>query len=112
MTKNLKTFEAAKRALQILETQLATESKPDPRLKRSHKRVKRLLELLAVAESKYEIIHNRRVPTKVTERTAGAAKKAAPKKSAKKAASNVVELHAPKKAAAQARKRGSVKRSK
>jgi hypothetical protein len=78
-----------------------------------------MMELLAVAQTKYEIIHNRRVPAKVNERKAGDAAKPAKKTAAKKTpakkakkADNVVALHPAKKvAAATARARGSVKRS-
>jgi hypothetical protein len=99
MTKNLKNYAAARVALKKLEAQLATEAKADPRLKRGHGRIKRLLALVDTAEAKYEIVHGRRQPSK------------AKAKVAKKAKAKAAEP-APKAVAAAARKRAVAKRSK
>jgi hypothetical protein len=85
MTKNLKNYEAARASLDKLEAQLKAESKLDPRLKRGHGRVVRLLALLKVAEGKYEVIHGRKVPAKVAKKIAKS-KTASKKSGGKKAA--------------------------
>lgn len=115
MTINLKNFEAARKAIIALKAQIDGEYKHDPRLKRGAARGAALLRVLNIMQERYEVVMNRKVPAKVLAKKAGAkkaaAKKAAPKKAAKKA-SNVVELHPKKAAAAQATKKGNVKRSK
>jgi hypothetical protein len=116
MTKNLKNFEAAQKALTALHSQVHAEFKADPRFKRANLRAENMLRILAIMLERYELVHSRKVPAKVQAKKAGAkkakAKKATPKKAAKKAATNVVELHPKKAAAATASKRGHVKRSK
>jgi hypothetical protein len=118
MTKNLKNFEAARKCIVALKAQVDAEFKADPRFKRGAARGANLLRILDIMQERYEVVHGRKVPAKVQAKKAGAkkttAKKAAAKKPAKKAAkkaSNVVELHPKKEAAAQASKRGDVKRS-
>jgi hypothetical protein len=106
VTKNLKNFEAARKAVTALAEQLNTEAKADPRLARTRKRCNRLIALVDMAQKKYEVVHGRKVPAKVQERKAGV-KKATPKKRVKKTA-EVIEL---KTASAAARKRVAVKRS-
>lgn len=110
MAKNTKLYTAAAATLGSLEKQLAAEAKLDPRFKKAHGRTKRLVALTFLALAKYELLHSRKVPAKVQAKTGGkkAAAKKAPKRAAKK--SNVVQLHASKKAAA-ARKAVAVKRS-
>lgn len=120
MTVNLKNFDAARKCIVALKAQIDAEFKLDPRLKRGAARGANLLRVLNIMQERYEVVMNRKVPAKVQAKKAGVkktaakkatAKKAAPKKAAKKA-SNVVELHPKKAAAAQATKRGNVKRSK
>lgn len=115
MTKNLKNFAAASTALTRLADQLNTEAKADPRLARTKKRANRLIAGLAMALKKYEIVHDRKVPSKIAERKAGAAPKKVIKKAAKKRApkkpkhtAEVIQL----KTAAAARSKVAVKRSK
>lgn len=72
MTKNLKNYAVVRTALDKLEAQLKAESKLDPRLKRGHNRVVRMIALLKIAEGKYEVIHGRKVPAKVAKKVAKA----------------------------------------
>lgn len=94
MTKNLKNYAAVRTALEKLEGQLKSESKLDPRLKRGHSRAQRLLSLLKVAEGKYEIIHGRKVPSKVAKRAAKAKAKSGGAKSSAKKDASVTRLRA------------------
>ena len=115
MTKNTKAFATATTALNALQAQMNTEAKADPRFSRAKKRAERLVSGLSMMLKKYEIVHGRKVPTKIAERKAGAkktvkkvAKKTAKKKAAKPIESNVVQL----KTAAASRSKQAVKRSK
>jgi hypothetical protein len=109
VTKNVKTFAVARTHLVRLADQLNAEAKADPRLARTKKRCARMVAALDMALKKYEQVHGRKVPNKIAERKAGAAKKVAKKRVKKAKVSNVVELK-PATAAA-ARKRALVKRS-
>lgn len=114
MTKNTKTFATASTALNALAAQLTAEAKTDPRLARTKKRADRLVAGLAMALKKYEIVHSRKVPAKIAQRTGATkkpVKKAKAKKVAKKAAKPTAEIIQLKTAAAASR-RQDVKRSK
>lgn len=112
MTKNLKNYETARAALVKLQAQLAAEAKSDPRFARGKHRCDRLIAALDMAQTKYEIVHGRKVPAKVKQRKAakaGVAKKIAKRKARETA--EVIELPVAKAATAAARKRAAVKRS-
>ena len=103
---NVKSYEAARAALLKLAGIVAAEAKLDTRLLRGAKRIARMLALLKVAQGKYELVHSRKVPTKVADRKAKAkagakaGKAGAAKKTKAAAPSNVVRLPVKKKAAA------------
>jgi hypothetical protein len=111
VTKNSKTFTAARVLLVRLADQLNAEAKADPRLAKTRTRCNKLVAALDMALKKYEVVHGRKVPAKIKERKAGVPKKVAKKRVAKKRiviGDNVVDI----KTAAAARKKVHVKRSK
>ena len=93
--KNLKNYAAVRTSLDRLVAQLRDEARIDPRFKRGLGRVNRLVSLLKVAEGKYEIVHSRRVPTKIAKKIAKSKKKSGGTgTAAKKESATVTRLRA------------------
>lgn len=94
MTKNLKNYAAVRTALDKLEAQIKAEAKLDPRLKRGHGRIQRMISNLKIAEAKYEIVHGRKVPKKVVAKRKAAKSGGAKPAPSKKEAATVTRLRA------------------